>query len=355
MNKSKFSPSIFIAIVLLLITFTFSLVNAADQKTFQISTYKTKAVASVNGKQIDFYEPLQVIGGVVYAPLRSTMEQAECVINDTNKLENDSIYVRLTTLDKKTIHMFSGQNGVVFDNNYRYFKNPIINKDGKILVPLYEMLETLGYRVMQSEEAFDIKFLDAASSADQIILVTNKKASDVLAQITAYEKKEGVWKTVYSETGIVGTKGISTSPRHGYHASPSGSFTLTQAFGNSSDPGSRLPYRKVESNDYWVWDQKSKLYNTWQKYTKGVDWRQNQAEHLSDYIPEYNHAVVIDYNLERNVNAGAGFFFHITKALNGTLGCVALKEEHFSKYLLWLDPAKNPRMVISTESDLLKY
>ena len=45
---------------------------------------------------------------------------------------------------------------------------------------------------------------------------------------------------------------------------PTGIYSLSEAFGINSNPGSGLPYRVLDESEYWVDDENSPYYNTMQ-------------------------------------------------------------------------------------------
>ncbi len=151
-------------------------------------------------------------------------------------------------------------------------------------------------------------------------------------------------------TAHVGADGLSTSPSEYRSATPIGSFTLTQAFGYYSDPGTALPYVHTTPSDWWI-SQPGSLYNTHQRCVSGCAFtRGNPNEHLYYETPYYNYAVVIDYNT-RNApggvrqGAGSAFFLHVTDGY-ATAGCVAIPQTKLVSLMRWLTPSAHPRILI---------
>ena len=60
---------------------------------------------------------------------------------------------------------------------------------------------------------------------------------------------------------------------------PTGIYSLSEAFGINSNPGSGLPYRVLDESEYWVDDENSPYYNTMQFGEPNGRW--SSAEHLS--------------------------------------------------------------------------
>ena len=133
-------------------------------------------------------------------------------------------------------------------------------------------------------------------------------------------------------------------------ATPMGSFTLTQAFGYYSDPGTALPYLKTRSSDWWI-SQSGPLYNTHQRCASNCPFNRGAPnEHLYYERPYYGYAVVIDYNT-RNApggvrqGAGSAFFLHVSVGAP-TAGCVSIDKADLVRILRWLKPSAHPRILI---------
>jgi L,D-peptidoglycan transpeptidase YkuD (ErfK/YbiS/YcfS/YnhG family) len=99
---------------------------------------------------------------------------------------------------------------------------------------------------------------------------------------------------------------------------PYGAYKLTFAFG-TSNPGTKLPFRDITPNSWWVEDSNGPNYNTWQEGS----FFNKPSEHLIDYPVHYKYGIVINYNSKRIPWKGSGFFVHVS---NGgyTARCVSL-------------------------------
>jgi L,D-peptidoglycan transpeptidase YkuD (ErfK/YbiS/YcfS/YnhG family) len=187
--------------------------------------------------------------------------------------------------------------------------------------------------------------------AGQIVAVTND-GSGTEATLRAYQKSGGHWTQVFGPFPVhIGAGGFSQTVSEQTVASPIGFFTLTQAFGNDADPGTRLPYHHVAYGDVWVDQSSSPHYNTLQ--TGDADGSLGTGEKLWEVVPEYDYGAVIDYN-RWPVTAGAGsaFFMHVTDG-RPTAGCVAMAVDNLLPVLKWLDPAQHPRIAMGPESAVL--
>jgi L,D-peptidoglycan transpeptidase YkuD (ErfK/YbiS/YcfS/YnhG family) len=192
----------------------------------------------------------------------------------------------------------------------------------------------------------------STGSATRVITVTGRSTHSTTATLQAWTKAAGGGWIKYgsSVTAHVGADGLSTHPSETRSATPIGSFTLTQAFGYYSDPGTALPYFKTRSSDWWI-SQPGKLYNTHQRCSSHCAFTRGGAnEHLHYETPFYNYAVVIDYNTRNapgGVRAGAGsaFFLHVTDG-HPTAGCVSIPQSKLVTIMRWLTPAAHPRILI---------
>lgn len=184
----------------------------------------------------------------------------------------------------------------------------------------------------------------AAAAPGQVITVRAASASATTAVLEAWQRTSaGSYKRVYGPvTAYIGAQGIGTASET-TSRTPAGQFTLTEAFGIAANPGTALPYRKVDGNDWWVSDVRSRLYNTHQRCAPGhCPFNERASERLAAAGAVYAYAVVIDYN-RRPVRAGAGsaFFLHVTNG-RPTAGCVAIPRANLVWLMRWLRPADHP-------------
>ncbi|MCR8897020.1 L,D-transpeptidase family protein [Gordonia sp. GONU] len=183
----------------------------------------------------------------------------------------------------------------------------------------------------------------AGGATGQMIVVTAPKASDTTATLTAFEKgADGSWKPVLGPgKAFLGSLGMG-EPQDNVHRTPQGTFPLDQAFGRQQNPGTKMPYIKVDQQDWWDSDPKSPTYNTHvrQAQSPGGD-----SENLYNSGPVYDYAVNIAHNPQRTPGKASAMFLHVTNN-EPTMGCVAIERELMKKVLVWLDPAKNPKITI---------
>lgn len=192
--------------------------------------------------------------------------------------------------------------------------------------------------------------LDAGLSFNTLdysqLILASAKGSD--AEIYCYDRNnQGIWR--FNETlgilpGFVGKNGVSSDKQEGDGCTPGGLFRLGFAFGNKEKPETKMAYRKVTENSYWVDDPQSCRYNTWAEGLYLADW--DSAEHLVEYKDSYAYAVVIEYNTSIVLpKVGSAVFLHC--GVRPTSGCVAVPEELLIKLFEWLDPEKLPVILIA--------
>lgn len=188
----------------------------------------------------------------------------------------------------------------------------------------------------------------STGSASRVITVVATHPYSTTAQLQAWQKAPGGgWVRHGSAvTAHVGSAGLSSHPSEYTSATPIGSFTLTQAFGRYSDPGTALPYLTTTPADWWI-SQAGPLYNTRQRCWSHCHFSQGAPnEHLYYEMPYYGYAVVIDYNRSPvRQGAGSAFFLHVSDG-SATAGCVSIPQGTLVSIMRWLSPGAHPRILI---------
>ena len=203
-------------------------------------------------------------------------------------------------------------------------------------------------------------------------MVTSSSWTTSYAKLQTWERRsDGAWIKPFGEMSArIGRNGfiLGTSRKQNSGTTPAGNYRIRKTFGQSSNPGTKMPYRNADSNDYWVYDPRDpKTYNILQPYQSPYAyWRTAEAERLAAYSTQYKYAAIISYNLPANVHwdpvarehrtttpadvtKGGGIFLHVNGS-GATAGCVSLVESSMLKVLRWLDPAMQPRMIMGPSS-----
>lgn len=179
-----------------------------------------------------------------------------------------------------------------------------------------------------------------AVAPSQVITVQAATAHSETAVLRTWQlESNGRYVQVFGPViAYVGESGVGPT-REGLGRTPDGVFTLTHAFGNQPNNGTKLPYFRAGVDDWWDENPASRLYN---RHVKSAVSPGGDSENLYDAGHAYAHAVVINYNTDPVVKgAGSGFFLHVSFGAP-TEGCVAISENELNRVMRWLLPADHP-------------
>lgn len=191
----------------------------------------------------------------------------------------------------------------------------------------------------------------AFANCSQVVVVTASNMYTRSAVTSVYEKKSSGWKKVISGIDtLLGQNGLcyASERKQFTNTTPAGLFNFKFVFGNQPNPGTKMQYRRISDNSYWDENSGSPTYNRWVEKDPG-----GENEHLIAE-PFYKYSVVIDYNWNQVPNKGAGIFLHVKPPLY-TGGCVGIDEAPLLQIIRWLDPAKNPKILIIPKKDFDNY
>ncbi|MEV0245616.1 L,D-transpeptidase family protein [Nocardia sp. NPDC050712] len=184
--------------------------------------------------------------------------------------------------------------------------------------------------------------------AGQVVTVVAPSASSTTAELSAWDRLGGKWvRALGPFPAFVGAAGIGTAGE-AVARTPAGTWALTHAFGNRPGNGTRLPYRQLTPWDWWVGDSRSPFYNLPFLCPPGLcPFDERASERLGVVGPAYDRAVVMDYNRwPGRPGAGSAFFLHVATG-EPTAGCVAIAAADLDAVLRWLDPGRQPVIVIA--------
>lgn len=134
--------------------------------------------------------------------------------------------------------------------------------------------------------------------------------------------------------------------REGDGCSPIGVFVLPQAFGSLARPrGLRLPWLRCTAHHLGIDDPRSIHYNQIvDDRLVACDWAKSETMVPSNGC--YQLGAVIAHNPANKPGAGSCIFMHVWQAPGvPTSGCTAMSLDNLRRVLVWLDPAKQPRLV----------
>lgn len=186
-----------------------------------------------------------------------------------------------------------------------------------------------------------------SSTVKQALIVQGNGSAIFTGQIALWEQINGRWQKYGDFPVVLGTNGFAqqASKREGDNRTPTGIFSLGTTFGYSRAIDTKMPYRQLTSNDYWVDDVSSAQYNRW---VNGVPQARSYEQLLrSDSMHKYG--VVINFNTNPViVGRGSAIFLHVWRSPEiGTAGGVAMSEDNIVQILRWLDPVKQPAVLLN--------
>jgi L,D-peptidoglycan transpeptidase YkuD (ErfK/YbiS/YcfS/YnhG family) len=185
-----------------------------------------------------------------------------------------------------------------------------------------------------------------AGSSRQVVTVAAPSAGATTATLTAWQLGPAGWTPALGPVSArIGSRGVGQASESTTRT-PAGTFPLTEAFGRAGNPGTALPYRLVDGDDWWVSDTASPLYNRYAECApQTCPFDERAGENLAAAGAVYDQAVVIDYNRAGTPGAGSAFFLHVTNGAP-TAGCVAIDAASLTAVMRWLDPGARPLIAI---------
>jgi L,D-peptidoglycan transpeptidase YkuD (ErfK/YbiS/YcfS/YnhG family) len=214
--------------------------------------------------------------------------------------------------------------------------------------------------------------LPGIGSAQQVIVVTAPSWGATQGTLRAYERTADGWQVVVQATpALLGSRGLvpADERRQGTGKTPAGTFGIVSAFGRKADPGTSLDYVQVDRDDAWTYHPDfPALYNVFQSAPRSWAGFGRYVERLWSYGKQYNYVAVMDYNLPdgpirtgadglrrattpADTSAGGGIFLHVSNGRR-TAGCVAIDEGAMRSILQWLDPAREPVIVVGPVAEI---
>lgn len=185
----------------------------------------------------------------------------------------------------------------------------------------------------------------ALSRTGQVLVVAYDPVAKWTRIALLRPRENGFEVEVPEFDGAVGKNGVAPpgDKREGDKRTPSGLFTLTEAFGEDPVSPTKLPYKVVTPEDAWCEDPSSPDYNAWVKLPVSAG-----GDRLKRDDDLYVHALVVDYNRNPVVpGMGSAIFVHTARPGGaGTLGCVGMPRADLDRVMGKLDPALSPTILI---------
>jgi L,D-peptidoglycan transpeptidase YkuD (ErfK/YbiS/YcfS/YnhG family) len=206
-----------------------------------------------------------------------------------------------------------------------------------------------GYQFIAAENKNDkAALLNLEANIEQALIVHPDSQTIYQATITVWEKNGNEWRRVFDAIpAVIGRNGMASlnEKKEGDGRTPSGTYRLGTAFGYENAIDTKLSYRQVTAEDHWIDDPASAEYNQWVTGTPNAQ----SFENLKRDDDLYKYAVVIEYNTSPiKPGDGSAIFLHVWRAADKpTAGCVATDEANVKQLLSWLDPSRQPVIILN--------
>lgn len=182
----------------------------------------------------------------------------------------------------------------------------------------------------------------------QLLVVVPLRPDATRGELVLFERRDGGW---FRQGGplpvMVGRNGFARpgEKREGDGRTPAGLFPLESAFGYAAAVATDMPYRQATDDDLWVDDVHAPDYNRWVRRGTSAA-RSFEEMKRSDH--RYRYGLVTGYNRYPTVpGLGSAIFLHVWQEEgSSTSGCVALAEPDMVAILRWLDPGKQPLILM---------
>ena len=205
---------------------------------------------------------------------------------------------------------------------------------------------------INSNPTYNVSKLKISSQTDQIMLVIPEEYKSYKAHFYYYIKKGDVWKEVLASIACIGRDGLGLQSESDMK-SPIGAFKFNKYFGIEDNPGTKMPYIKLNDSLYWISDPNSPRYNQMVNIETYTDFEISKSEHLIDETVAYRYAMNINYNEEAIPNKGSAIFLHCMNSSPYTAGCVALPEKNMIKVLQQVN--RDAVIIIDIEKNIYNY
>ena len=108
-----------------------------------------------------------------------------------------------------------------------------------------------------------------------------------------------------------------------------------------------MEFIRLESSTHWITDPNSEHYNKILNYLPyGIEKyeKMKNLDHLNKY------GIVINYNTANPVPfKGSAISIHVERVQGyATAGCIAVNESSLKKIISWLDPKKDPQIIMGS-------
>ena len=214
------------------------------------------------------------------------------------------------------------------------------------------ILSIIAFINSDSNPVFDVSKLKISSKTDQIMLVIPKTYKSYSATFYYYIKSGNKWDEFLITKAHIGKDGLGLQSEADMK-SPVGCFKFNKYFGIANNPGTKMPYIKLNSSLYWVSDPESSRYNQMVNIETYKDFNKDKSEHLIKETMAYQYAMNINYNEKAIPNKGSAIFLHCFTNIPFTSGCVAVSKDNMVKILN--NVSKDAMIIIDVKDNIYNY
>lgn len=225
---------------------------------------------------------------------------------------------------------------------------PIVTEPVTVATTEIEHTPTEPFTEISSEIVFENLIANSGYSVDVInslgieqLMVVD--AYGTQADIYLFSYNNGLWSSEKVEcSGFVGNGGVGEKQSEGDNVTPSGLYSIGDAFYTAEQPITWLNTFRITENTYWINDPESSMYNQKVEGEQNKDW--NTAQHMIENNG-YKYGFVINYNTNP-INKGKGSAVFVHCGEEATNGSVVLPEKDILAYLEIMNFSKNPHILI---------
>jgi len=214
---------------------------------------------------------------------------------------------------------------------------------------------------------------DPLAGTSQLVVVVTPDWQASQGRLQAYQRDArgrwqphgDAWAVAVGRNGSAWGEGVLPTPQAGPRKqegdgrSPAGVFAIGPAFGYAARIDSALPYRQMQVDDWCMDVPASPLYNRIVSAGEvGAEAVKGSSEPMRldlhhDGDPRYREGFVIEHNAAAVPGRGSCIFAHLWRQPGeATAGCTAMAPADMQRLLAWLQPARQPRLVLLPASEV---
>lgn len=216
---------------------------------------------------------------------------------------------------------------------------------------------TADYRHTECDTLNDGRIKYPTGDAKHVTLTFAADYSQSYATVLYCRRVAGTYVADWKTDGRVGASGfkppgVPSGPTR-YNFSPTGSFSVTEAFG-LGNPGTALPYRLLNPNSRWGGNPWTDTYNKYFESSSWVGWDENMWYFATGGSHDYRQGAVINYNRppDSEIVQDAGFAIFLHEHKVPTAGCISLDDWAVEDFLR--NSVPGDRIIMGVHRDIFR-